>query len=67
MKTKSFEESLEKSREILDKLMDPEVTLEKSVELYEEGVKEIKSAQKMIEEAKIKVHTIDNNDKKATD
>jgi len=62
MKHKSFEEKLEHSKEILEKLMDPEVTLEKSVELYEEGLQEIKSAQKMIEDAKLKVQTIESKD-----
>ena len=59
MKTKSFEERLEEGREILEKLMDPEITLEESVKLYEEGMRSIREAQKMIEEAKLKVETIE--------
>jgi len=59
MKEKSFEERLEEGRAILEKLMDPEITLEESVQLYEEGMKTIKEAQKMIEEAKLKVETIE--------
>jgi len=62
MKSKTFEEKLEHSKEILQKLMDPEITLEKSVGLYEEGIEEIKSAQKMIEDAKMKVETIEKQD-----
>ena len=62
MKSKTFEEKLEHSKEILQKLMDPEITLEKSVGLYEEGIEEIKSAQKMIEEAKVKIETIEKNE-----
>ncbi len=49
----SFEKKLEKSKEILDKLMDPEITLEASVTLYKEGLSELKEAQKLLEEAKI--------------
>ncbi|HIP61359.1 MAG TPA: exodeoxyribonuclease VII small subunit [Sulfurovum sp.] len=59
MKTVTFEEKLDKSKELLEKLMDPEVTLEESVKLYEEGLKNIKAAQKMIEDAKLKVETIE--------
>jgi len=62
MKTKTFEEKLEHSKQILQKLMDPEITLEKSVGLYEEGIEDIKSAQKMIEDAKLKVEIIEQRD-----
>jgi len=59
MKNKSFEEKLEYSKELLEKLMDPEITLEASVKLYEEGLKNIKEAQKLIEEAKTKITIIE--------
>ena len=49
----SFEEKIKKSKEILDKLMDPEITLENSVKFYKEGLKELQEAQKLLEEAKI--------------
>jgi exodeoxyribonuclease VII small subunit len=59
MKTETFEEKLAYSKQLLEKLMDPEITLEESVKLYEEGLKNIKEAQKLIEEAKMKVSVID--------
>ena len=59
MKEAGFEEQLEQSRKILEKLMDPEITLEESVKLYEEGMETIRRAQKMIEEAKLKVEEIE--------
>lgn len=59
MKTQSFEEKLEHSKALLEKLMNPEITLEESVKLYEEGLKNIKEAQTLIEEAKTKISTID--------
>ncbi|AKF24490.1 exodeoxyribonuclease VII small subunit [Sulfurovum lithotrophicum] len=59
MKNKTFEEKLAYSKELLEKLMDPEITLEESVKLYEEGLKNIKEAQKLIEEAKTKITVID--------
>ena len=58
MKDKSFEDELEHTKEILNRLMDPEITLQESIKLYEEGINSVKRAQKMIEEAKIKVEII---------
>ncbi len=55
----SFEEQLEESRKILERLMDPEITLEESLKLYEEGMERIRAARAMIEEAKLKVETIE--------
>jgi len=61
MKIDTFENKLEKSKKILNQLMDPSITLEESLKLYEAGVKEIASAQKMIEKAKVKIITIEKN------
>ena len=58
MKRETFEEKLTRSKELLDRLMDPEITLEDSVKVYEEGLKNIKSAQTMIEKAKLKVESM---------
>lgn len=58
MKRRSFEEELEYSKEILDRLMNPEITLEESIKLYQEGIESVKRAQQMIEEAKLKVEKI---------
>ena len=59
MKHETFEEKLEYSKELLEKLMNPEITLEASVKLYEEGLENIKEAQKLIEEAKTKISIIE--------
>ena len=59
MKTETFEEKLEHSKTLLEKLMNPEIRLEESVKLYEEGLKNIKEAQKLIEEAKTKITVIE--------
>ncbi len=67
MKNETFEEKLAHSKQLLEKLMDPEITLEESVKLYEEGLKNIKEAQKMIEEAKIKVSVIDRENQQTGD
>ena len=59
MKNKTFEEKLEYSKVLLEQLMNPEITLEESVKLYEEGLKNIKEAQTLIEEAKMKITVIE--------
>ena len=59
MKNETFEEKLAQSKELLEKLMNPEITLEESVKLYEEGLKNIKEAQTLIEEAKTKITVIE--------
>ena len=53
MKIDDFEKKIERSKEILEKLMDPSITLENSMKLYKEGVKELKEASKMLEMAKL--------------
>jgi exodeoxyribonuclease VII small subunit len=59
MKNETFEEKLARSKQLLEKLMDPEITLEESVKLYEEGLKKIKEAQQLIETAKTRIRVIE--------
>ena len=61
MKTKTFEEKLAHSKALLEKLMDQDITLEESVKLYEEGLKNIKEAQQLIENAKMQIEVIEKN------
>ena len=67
MKCETFEEKLEYSKELLEKLMNPEITLEESVKLYEEGLKNIKEAQTLIEEAKTKITVIEQANQNSGD
>ncbi len=57
-KTSSFEEKIAHAKQILEKLMDPEITLAESVKAYEEGMKELQKAAKMLEEAKLKINQV---------
>ncbi|MBU1669301.1 exodeoxyribonuclease VII small subunit [bacterium] len=61
MQADTFEKRLEASKKILNQLMDPAITLEESLKLYESGLQHIKSAQQMIEEAKVKIEIIEKN------
>lgn len=60
MKENDFEGRLEAAKKILEKLMDPELTLEESVKAYKEGTRALKEAQRMLEEAKMQVEKIRN-------
>jgi exodeoxyribonuclease VII small subunit len=61
VKKKTFEEKLDYSKELLEKLMNPDITLEESVNLYEEGLTNIKDAEKLIEDAKVKIKVIEKS------
>jgi len=63
MKINDFEKKIEKSKEILDKLMDPEISLDNSMKLYKEGFKELKEANKMLELAKLEFEELSGDTK----
>ncbi|EQB39725.1 hypothetical protein M947_05215 [Sulfurimonas hongkongensis] len=56
--SKDFETKLQSAKETLETLMNPEITLEESVKAYEKGTKELKDAQKILEDAVLKINTI---------
>jgi len=58
VETKSFEGRLEEAKKILEKLMDPEMTLEESVKAYEAGTRALKEAQRILEEARAQIEKI---------
>jgi len=49
----NFEEKILKAKEILEKLTKSDITLSDSLKLYNEGLKELEVAQKLLEEAKL--------------
>lgn len=53
-----FESKLQNAKKILETLMNPEITLSDSVKAYEKGMKELTQAQKILEEAEIKITQI---------
>jgi len=54
----NFETKLNNAKKTLETLMSPEITLENSVKAYEAGMKELQEAQKILEDAKIKIQEI---------
>jgi len=48
-----FEENIKNAQELLEKLINPEITLSQSVEVYKEGLKELEAAQKLLDDVKL--------------
>ena len=55
----SFEEALTKLEAIVDKLDDEDITLEDSVQLYEDGLKLSKICSETLENAELKIEEIE--------
>ena len=54
-----FESKVEAAKKIMDRLMDPEIPLQESVKLYKEGMRLLKEAGEILENAKLEVETIE--------
>lgn len=61
MAKEDFEKKLDSAKEILETLMNPDITLEDSVKAYEKGMSELTKAQKILEDAVIKIKEIKGN------
>jgi len=57
----SFENKIEEAKNLLEKLIDPNITLSNSVEIYKNGMKELESAQKLLDEAKLEFEELNKN------
>lgn len=55
----NFEQSLQLLNVILDSLDDPNIGIDESLKLYEEGIKLIRACRKKIDNAKQKIKYID--------
>lgn len=58
----SFEIKIANAKAILEKLMDPSLPMNESIKAYEEGMNELKSAEKMLEEAQLQIQIIKNQE-----
>lgn len=58
MAKSDFEAKLEGAKKTLEVLMNPEITLQESVKAYEKGMKELSDAQKILEDAQLKINEI---------
>ncbi len=58
----SFETKIANAKAILEKLMDPTLPMNESVKAYEQGMSELKVAEKMLEQAQLQIQIIKNQD-----
>ena len=56
----SFENKIVEAQKLLEKLIDPEITLSNSVEVYKKGMEELSLAQKLLDEAKLEFTELSN-------
>ncbi|PLY07454.1 MAG: exodeoxyribonuclease VII small subunit [Arcobacter sp.] len=49
----SFELKIEKAKELLEKLANPQITLSDSLDIYKNGIADLDEAQKLLDEAKL--------------
>jgi len=49
----NFEDKVKVAKELLEQLSKPDITLENSVKLYKDGLKQLDEAQKLLDEAKL--------------
>ena len=56
----SFENKIVEAQKLLEKLIDPEITLSDSVAVYKNGIKELEDAQKLLDEAKLEFQELSN-------
>lgn len=61
MTNESFEEKIANAKSIMEKLMKQDVSLEDSVKLYEDGIKNIQEASTILENAKAKIKIIEQS------
>jgi exodeoxyribonuclease VII small subunit len=52
-KEQNFETNINNAKEQLEKLNDPEISLEDSVKVYKDGLGELEKATKLLEDAKL--------------
>ena len=57
-----FEEKIKNIKNIIEKLNDPRLSLKDGMNLYKEGVKELKEAQDILQEAKLEFNEIKNEE-----
>lgn len=62
LEEESFEDKITNAKAILEKLMDPALPMNESVQAYEAGMNELKIAEKMLEQAQLQIQIIKNQD-----
>ncbi len=56
----NFEDKIKEAKDLLEKLINPEITLQDSVKIYKNGIKELEDAQKLLDDAKLEFEEINS-------
>lgn len=59
-----FEDKLKELDAIIEQLQNPEIEIEKAIELYQKGVRLNEECSKELEEFRLSIQTIDNEEVK---
>lgn len=58
----NFEAKITNAKAILEKLMDPALPMDESITAYQEGMKELQIAEKMLEQAQLQIQILKNQE-----
>ena len=60
--TETYEQSIEKLKQIIEKIEDGNTSLDESIRLYEQGAVLVKQCETMLSEAEVKITTLIRDD-----
>jgi len=60
--TETYEQSIEKLKQIIDKIEDGNTSLDESIRLYEQGAVLVRQCETMLSEAEVKITTLSRDD-----
>jgi exodeoxyribonuclease VII small subunit len=60
--TETYEQSIEKLKQIIEKIEDGNTSLDESIRLYEQGAVLVKQCETMLSEAEVKITTLSRDD-----
>lgn len=63
MKSMAYEQKVEKAKELLEELMQPDITLERGLACFKEGSNVLKEAQEMLEKAKVEYEELKSGER----
>ncbi|MCX6691628.1 MAG: exodeoxyribonuclease VII small subunit [Methanoregula sp.] len=60
--TETYEQSIEKLKQIIEKIEDGNTSLDESIRLYEQGAVLVRQCETMLSEAEVKITTLSRDD-----
>lgn len=60
--TETYEQSIEKLKQIIEKIEDGNTSLDESIRLYEQGAVLVRQCETMLSEAEVKIRTLSRDE-----